>query len=93
MTEHDQGKETPDCIGGDGEQHHSNKGYRGSYAYVFVKEQRDQMEMPRPTIGYEESEYSKHSILDIRSKLVVSHLQYIAVQDMSEYKYYKVLLC
>jgi len=30
--------------------------------------------MPRPTIGYEESEYSKHSILEIRSKLVVSHL-------------------
>jgi hypothetical protein len=33
-----------------------------------------EMEMPRPTIGYEESEYSKHSILEIRSKLVVSHL-------------------
>lgn len=33
-----------------------------------------EIEMPRPTIGYEESESSKQSILDIRSKLVISHL-------------------
>ena len=88
MIEHDQAKEMPECIGGDGEKHHSNKGDRGSYAYVFLTEQHDQMEMdmPCPTIGYDESEYSKQYILEIRRKRIVSHLQYITIQDMSEFK-------